>query len=133
MKPDSITVSLENAKRLKQAGWLQEEALYFWNKSLSGKRGAGWRLSDSMRVKLSAVYSSGRWGREIIAAPTAQELLNKLPACMIHHRTDGRPYLVLHDAIWDGKSVGGHADTLADACAILWIALAEHPSSYDRT
>lgn len=70
--PESITVDLDHAKQLKEAGW-QEETVWQWQfdrKGSSTTTGRTWYLrSWSYQVR----------GKSFAAAPTMGEIITRLP------------------------------------------------------
>ncbi len=71
MTPESIVTSLEWSKKIKQAGWPQKEALWFW---VHHYRAA----SDEYLWELFERDEDDKVN-EHLAAPTAEEILRKLP------------------------------------------------------
>ena len=132
-----ITVSLEWAKKLKEAGWLQDGALFCW-----------WLRIGHTEYELSpAIFlKNGEF-----AAPTAEEILRRLPVYFtkgnekrvmrIMKHEDGR-YSVFYESYaiktgmgelpyYDIPEIKKH-DTLANASASMYCYLAENnllPSS----
>lgn len=111
-----ITVSLELAKKLKEAGW-QYETLFFWcgleHKEVSSSTG-------EMKIFYGKYYPY----REHFAAPTAEEILRRLP-----HGTDTELIIKRKPkGTWrvtcTGDTIGG--DTLANAAAAMFCFLSEN-------
>jgi hypothetical protein len=63
--PETITVSLDWAKKLKEAGWPQVESFFEWRTPI--------RQKTRLHVRTERDIGMG------IAAPTAEEILAKLP------------------------------------------------------
>jgi hypothetical protein len=82
MTAESITVSLEWAKKLKEAGWEQEGFLW-WHQTMSGS----WEplttpeLRGCLTMRRVHVY---------YAAPTAEEILRRLPKKLLYESRAGR-------------------------------------------
>ncbi len=121
---ENNVVTLDTAKKLKAAGWSQEESEhdYFWTTPSSGLA-AG-------RFTLRHMPGNG----ETFAAPTAQEIADQLPERTHIERTfimpmDEREYIYLAWSGFRGYNVPEdnpvRADTMAEALALLWITLQE--------
>ncbi len=67
--PENIVVSLEMARRLKEAGWPQDNSCFYWLRCGDGK--------DDFSVSRTDVGRNSMV--ESFAAPTAEELLRRLP------------------------------------------------------
>ncbi len=125
MTPESITVSLEWAKKLKEAGWPQDEQTV-----------NHWRRKGE-------IYSVGGFTTWCLAAPTAEEILRRLPDYI------GTEYVLVTvrdhpENKWSvnyirisEKGVNYHpdhefrarpcdGDSLANAAAAMWCYLAEN-------
>ena len=109
--PQQIVVSLEIAKRLAKAGWPQDEATFFWalpkmkhyhkeqpdwelvydghcEKALTNNAGYT-RENEPLSYYISDIeggneYSNDQDVLEVIAAPTAEEILRKLPTSILN-------------------------------------------------
>ena len=86
--PESITVDLEHAKMLKEAGWTQDEALLWWASKMHPDpydESIVWELSND-----SNPIGVHDWCKQAgtFAAPTAQEILRRLPTGMSSQRGD---------------------------------------------
>ncbi|CAN5475199.1 hypothetical protein BH11PLA2_BH11PLA2_29810 [soil metagenome] len=124
--PESITVSLDWAKKLKDAGWPQENGLHYWH-GWEGDKNTFLRATDGRVGTINAFH-------QMFAAPTAEEILRRLP----EYLTDGelRYYLNLFPA-WVirysypddemGSIIKCHNrdSSLANAAAAMWCNLAE--------
>ena len=134
---NGITVSLEWAKKLKEAGWFQENSVHHW---IYG--GIRWEIE---RIEIWETIE-GEWGSgrkienlQIFSAPTAEEILRRLPKC-ISAETASQEGGVLdiypNDGCWnlayrndEGFAVRDAAalyPSLANAAAAMWIYLKEH-------
>ena len=74
--PESIVTSLDWSKKLKEAGWPQEDAIWYW---------VGHMLDDNMEPTSWSLWPREKeeyreqWKPHIHAAPTAEEILRRLP------------------------------------------------------
>lgn len=135
--PASIVVSLEMAKALARAGWDQKKSHFWFSSSYNREKGRHHCVISS-RGELT---KRNRYiARENFAAPTAEELLRKLPVSLSECRDDD--LIILRNAIiteWCiayERRKSGHLhgkfiyDTrnlsLADAAASMWVYLKEH-------
>lgn len=110
---ESIVVSLEVAKQLKAAGWEHETAAAL----LASHRNDGtWSLHISKQLYNSRVIKQDR----ILPAPTASEIADQIPRGLdlVHYPDDAGKWCATR-----GTSSVTDADTMADALALLWIAL----------
>lgn len=133
MTPESITVSLDMAKKLKKAGWPQD-ALFYWCKY--------WETLDWEVREPEPAYT--RDGNQV-AAPTAEEILRRLPTLI---KTDGKDFWLTINKMFRDNPMGegwqvwytnrddvsslwltteqwSNAD-LANASAQMWIYLKEN-------
>lgn len=140
MTPESITVSLAWAKKLKEAGWPQE-SLFAWyiREPLRPDQ-----IEPGVDTRTEFVYQrvSRGWMKtlEHFSAPTAEELLRKLPPQvmvggeMLHLNIfDDRDWI--GEQSWDlGYSASGMSgdplhvrskDSFVDACAKMYCLLSE--------
>lgn len=131
-QPHDITVSLEWAKKLKEAGWPQGGTEFFW-------------MTDSIGV-VDLIWDKdhkGNWNDFFFAAPTAEEILRRLPDYLgteyvlvtVRDHPENE-WAVNYIAISEG-GVEYHpdhrnrvrpiqADTLANAAAAMYCYLADH-------
>lgn len=115
---EHLVVSLETAKKLKAAGFPQKTALL-------------WAHPTRANVEWHVSQYAGLHRGQTIAAPTAQEIADQLPAAIkdadllmsVVKQESGS-----HWASYE-KSAGGDysffADTMAEALAQLWLKLQE--------
>lgn len=139
--PESIVVSLEWAKKLKDAGWPQGNyaedvrSHFYWYNTIDGLN--NWKIISLEDIR-------GLISKFEIAAPTAEELLRRLPEYFDDaEMRDGiykRFWLVAQkDGNWTVCYSDGHCqikkgigpmritgDTLANAAASMWIFLKEN-------
>lgn len=110
MTPESIVVSLDYAKRLKEAGWPQYRGEVF-----------GWFEDASGDWSVCVVESFPE--DDHIAAPTAEEILRRLPSAVISFLPfEKSPWMVM-------VNEAGHdvcETTLANAAAACYCYLAEN-------
>ena len=137
---NSITVSLEWAKKLEMAGWPQNENRYettcfYWNH----KKNADWWIGDAdgWRRNLPFIDKS-------LSAPTAEEILRELPPEAPHPDIEHTGYFLEIVRVerptenwqvqyrereswrlWDSPEPQS-ADTLVNACAKMYVYLAEN-------
>lgn len=118
----NITVSLDYAKKLRDAGWIEETYFVYFNERLRPKY-------ETQGIMLTKVPS-------IIPAPTAEEILRELPEMyqsLIIGKANGKWRLMPFDAVSNKDSKIGNIrmdkfdeDTLANAAAAMWIHLKEN-------
>lgn len=142
-KPESIAVSLEMAKKLKAAGWPQEDSVFHWQ----------WHEDDGEWPSFSAPSEWSCYQMEAslddyddgdcFAAPSAEEILRRLPEKFTH----GEPYCLYAAITFRGHTLGNgwyvgyrnfaegkahpeidgqDADTLANAMAKMYCYLADN-------
>jgi len=114
---EQITVSLEVAKRLKEAGWEDEETQFWWvfpEKKWSGDEDQKWqcvydgacnnamdnnagytRPNEPLTYSLIQIEGGNEYSNDIkilekYAAPTAEEILRELPSSIQVYRTRAR-------------------------------------------
>lgn len=127
---ESITVSLEMAKKLKEAGWEQKDCSHYWTDKEICVSEFQANVSDTKLIGLAET-----------AAPTAEEVLRELePSIEVGGE---RLYLLISDdrdwigdESWDicyskDRLLGGdvwvrHKQGFAGACAKMWIHLKEN-------
>lgn len=126
MTPESICVSLEMAKRLKEAGWSQEDSPFVWTNNSINRVVYRRNLLTGGTRKRSFIY----------AAPTAEEILRRLPkSCatknrMIHRLSincnGGKRWNIFYgkDA-FDSPIAVDPDDSLANAAAAMTCYLVE--------
>lgn len=116
MNPD-ITVSLAKAKALKEAGFDQGDCYFFW---VDGERVARQTLAY-----MGSYYAE----EEAVAAPTAEEILRRLPEVDIHTQwvMEKVSFMVNKKRVPGvHKALHFHSDSLADALSKMYIHLAEN-------
>ena len=146
--PESITVNLDYAKRLKAAGWPQRESLHWWIEFYNSS-------STDPNTMLSALITDETWyyGEHTdragpyrersylkklkrFAAPTASEILGMLPRRLtVEGDADGKWICINSHADREGWKIGylehpyrflAVESTLANAAAAMYVYLAEH-------
>ena len=70
--PESIVTSLDWSKKLKEAGWPQDDSYLFWCRHPISPEPNEWELGKSI---IACLYPD----TEFFAAPTAEEILRRLP------------------------------------------------------
>ncbi len=155
MKPESITVSLEMAKKLQESGWMANPTIFSWGKTMEGewtilKPGTEWFLTGFEHYCEGIMEGKPIELKDHLAAPTAEEILRELPPHRIDAKKNGD--VVGYDLyckqcfgvdamegrwkVWyfrfrDGCELAPlgmpqYADTLANAAAEMWIYLKEN-------
>jgi len=140
--PESIVVSLENAKLLKAAGWAQEPSVFYWQWFEDDREWPNWDgnsawYCDQMHVGLDD-YDDG----ECYAAATAEEILWKLPkvlhigekreAVYLSIKMDSNKWIVLYSPDYDQRRCNKEnfwkqsKTSLSDALSSMYCHLAEH-------
>ena len=138
MTPESIVVGLEQAKKLKEAGWPQvtpqhPTSLFYWAHFIGLEEPA---LVYAGKVELIRFDEFNF----LLSAPTAEEILRRLPDVLKVKEGYTAPLLVTHRA-WeergwyvmystglrygDEKGEVTSADTLANAASKMWCYLKE--------
>lgn len=127
MKPESITVYLETAKKLKEAGWSQTKCEFYW---------IDLYIDDKKLMCKHCLEKPFGSYDEIAAAPTAEEILRELPKMLeidnewyhISIRSDSTvkdhwyiSYLTLEKE--KEKCFQQGSNGLANAAAEMWIYL----------
>lgn len=114
--PESITVSLEWAKKLKAAGWPTNEGIFRWliSEGIS-------QLSTGYIVAINDDRYS--YDSTDLPAPTVEEILRRLPCAKLFSSGKGQYAAVLegqntHNAILE--------ESAADAAAAMWLYLKEN-------
>lgn len=125
---ENLTVSLDTAKKLKAAGFPQEQPPYIWW-DIAGREYVDLRSNAARFAKLDEAY----------AAPTAQEIADHLQRMGIEQQraaniemntqargwqvwlADNKGYGLLPDSNPEDTLVYG--DTMAEALAALWLRL----------
>jgi hypothetical protein len=80
MNPESITVDLEHAKMLKEAGWPQAETIWYWFDYVWSDHKIVMKDHDYWsRCQNKAAYPERGDAFCDFAAPTAEEILRRLP------------------------------------------------------
>jgi len=113
---EPITVSLEIAKNLKEAGWSQGESYFVWRTyKMNGGSGRNVRVvqrPDHRKVShMDYIY---------FAAPTSEEILRKLGCGKLYFSGKGQWTVILEGQ--DSRDCPME-DSAADACAACWISL----------
>jgi hypothetical protein len=146
---ESIVTSLEWSRKLKEAGWPQpvQDAAPFWfwyeeklhlmsgRETDSGCYGPCWSYKDG-HIDDWSFENRNPHISAIAAAPTAEEILRRLPeefgeCCLDAHRFLAHEgfWRVCYEVIDDGKHDMPHhvlGDTLANAAAAMYCYLAEN-------
>ena len=127
--PESITVDIETARKLREAGWEQskELCLWYWYENEDAPISGNARLVWKDHIDLT--------GGNGYSAPTCEEILRELPYKKeIEGRISKLTIEKCSDGLWDVcyMNISGedflskHADTLASASALMWIFLKEN-------
>lgn len=129
---ESLVVTLDLARKLKEAGWPQTESFFRWfhRDYLAG---------DGERTVKDYVWVESRSypnDELIAAAPTAEEILRRLPQSIEIGRRSGRlemapmwdkGYRVCYVSdTWLATSPVQYEVTLTNALASMWLYLKEH-------
>ncbi len=131
--PESIVVSLEQAKALKKAGWPQDESNFYWEE---------WNDPTEQKGPFVVFHETEFIETHVVVtAPTAEEILRELPPSV---QIDG---ITVYLSIFDDRDwVGDHSwdicyspdhgwssdvhvrdkDNFAGACAQMWCYLSEN-------
>jgi len=116
-----ITVSLEMAKKLEEAGWEQKSCHFVW-----------------VGEQIVGIQSAHYTGSSGYSAPTAEEVLRELPATLewkndsdkiarIHFEMYPDSFQVGYSPQWEKEWFRPKsADTLANAAAAMWIHLKDN-------
>lgn len=130
--PESIVVSLEWAKKLREAGWPQDECLFWWcpylTENSNGSPFVGYLISNTAEPQDSHDWTKKA---EIFADPTAEEILRRLPRVYVEHlRVTPSPgasgWTVEYRRPGKMRAwVSREADTLANAAAAMYCYLSE--------
>lgn len=119
--PESICVSLEKAKKLKEAGW-EEETVWQWQyarKGSSTTTGRTWYLRPYLY----------RTGRGYVAAPIASELWRFMPVGTTMTKKKNCTRITIPCIVPTSSGVNSHAyesKREQDALAYMWIYLSTH-------
>lgn len=96
MKPEEQVVSLALAKRLREAGWVQEGATFYWLNTSGPRNEVGnWRLRWEQNEYQNDI---SRWlaqENKMFAAPTLSELADAIP---IERRSE-----IAEGIVWEEK------------------------------
>ena len=124
----TITVSLAMAEKLKIAGWAHADSVHYWCLRLMSEEmvlvhsSAAWVDADAILADIN------------IAAPTAEEILRKLPKIIVHKEFHSRLYItpyendyeVGYSPQWNGGiKLNKAEESLADAAAAMTCYLVE--------
>lgn len=123
--PENIVVSLELAKRLRDAGWSQEKNISSFYYS-----GEGWLMVCTIHVEGETVLIPVT-GAELtfhspwLSAPTAEEILRELPDYQVMSEEGVVSIIQLSDIYNKRKTKFSifKGETLASAAAQMWIYL----------
>ncbi len=127
--PESICVSLEMAKRLKEAGWQQNPYIFEWQiYNFGSKDHIDLVCYHSEEFKMKGAKSSAYKKIEFYSAPTAEEILRKLPEIIEESRLNCivvlKGWCVSYaDPL---KAFSFEDESLANAAAACYCYLAEH-------
>ena len=138
--PEQIVVSLEMAKRLKEAGWEQEGTFFHW---ICGSN--AWREVQNIEVweKIEGEWGTGREVKDLehYSAPTAEEIILTLPKGWKFREQsqeeyiskNGDPYvkngIIAVYYSWESQQKFPHeiscgeGNSLADSAAEMWLFL----------
>lgn len=118
MKIEQQVVSLELAKKLKKAGYPQNDSLWYWMNPRGSKY---WHLELNPTEELREASI------EIIAAPTVAELGEKLPFGVVSEKQIGIPSLgwrvTFEIPTQTQLTHSEEAETEADARCLMWLYL----------
>lgn len=127
--PESITVSLEWAKKLSKCGWPEDDDMFMYVKYVNMP---SWDLQLTKDAQLEDGVSV------LFAAPTAEEILRRLPESLYWEGADsklttlrirswaGRWSIEYRDNKTNHRNHHENQDTLAAAAAAMWCYLAEN-------
>lgn len=139
--PESITVSLDTAKKLKEAGWQHETYFDWYFNGTGANRVVRHPSPDELRTSEFHLECP---------APTAEEILRRLPPNLIRstekdtvtyaltikalfgiEQINGDNWQIMYYRVRDGIEMAPYspvlfADTLANAAAACWIYLKEN-------
>lgn len=116
----SLVVTLETAKKLKVAGYKAEWVNFYY-------------VDDGFLVFNHNAYAMKRFTKNIILAPTAQEIADQLPKeaetnegfkYLDMHRDRGKYWYAYYGTIEVTNLMTG-GPTMAEALALLWLKLQE--------
>ena len=102
---ENLTVTLETAKKLKEAGYPQDYTHAWYNHLIE----LVWRERECYANTL------------LYVAPTAQELADQLPMGVNLYKADN----VYNATLSENPVIDGYFDTMAEALAALWLKLKE--------
>lgn len=136
MSAESIVVSLENAKKLMEAGFPQFDGIFQWKQSMM----TAWlilraEVRDEMfdpRCFDNLMETANL--KQYFAAPTAEEILRRLPRFVQSDEMagrlatvldDGRTWMVAYFSTGQGHRGATEDESLANAAAAMYCYLAE--------
>ena len=130
--PSTITVSLEWAKKLKEAGWPQSEPLHYWHRNVGQ-----WYVYAKDFSEHDFNMVDGANFPADVAAPTAEEILRRLPyeimdegeafeLVIAPRRHGGWNVFYTHENGENRCAALEKEDSLANAAAAMWVYLKEH-------
>ena len=123
--PSSIVTSLEWSKKLKEAGWPQDDYLFIWRGPAPQHGRPDWNLGECFDTHAND---------GCFAAPTAEEILRKLPKLIVHKEIHSRLYITPYENDYEvgyspqwneGIKLNRAEESLADAAAAMFVFLAE--------
>lgn len=129
-----MTTSLELSKALKEAGWKNEVEFYWYGDDLYFRN----EMKDFCETCEARTLGMYITERKRFTAPTAEEILEKLPKEIVNHFGDNeRQGLMIgrEEYGWTvyynhcsnlSRCMDVEAETLADACAKMWLYLKSH-------
>lgn len=131
---EQITVSLEWAKKLKEAGWPQNSSLFWWaefyNKSSTTPDELFQQLVDDDEWDFGSInvmhgFRESGYLKQLkrLSVPTAEEILQRLPMNDVTLTGDGRIFCCTYDKGFTSNDEVG--DNLANAAAAMFCYLAE--------
>lgn len=125
---EDLTVSLEVARKLKEAGW-GHGAYFSWREHLPNTKLSFVLTTEQVRYEAErysirkSEHEQFRAENKFYLAPTASEIVEVLPYITIENHGLGKK------AYWNVRTAdsetGANAPTMADALALLWIKLQE--------
>lgn len=142
MPPEQNVTSLEWSKKLKEAGWPQEDSVFRW----AIQKWGDYHVEPFVEYALVGemwnpiTQEPHHKTHTLIAAPTAEEILRRLPDCIepdfrifVDRRLPSKKWTVNYrtpiDALIPRKAKTMHEETsvtLANAAAAMWIYLKEN-------
>lgn len=129
---ESIVVSLELAKKMKEVGWPQKESMFYWTNGNPDWAEASYYVDNySQFLIIDADRARIKLDEHDYAAQTAEEVLRRLPKQLsdgsfltISPEDDG--WAVYYETSNNLPVRTCKAKTLVDACVKMYIYLAEN-------